>query len=96
MLGFSGGGGGGAQTAPHPSQHPSPTHRLQLRDVPVQVLGHPHHLGDDPIHLLGGECQRGGGLGRSPPCPVLTELSRSPFPSLSYSLKVTAGGHTAV
>lgn len=75
----------------------SGAHRPQLRHVPPQVLSSVHHLQDDPIHFL----SDGGDRDTSHAAPAsrcydrlqtLTELSRTPLPSLSYSLNATGGG----
>lgn len=58
------------------------THRLQLGGVPLQVLGHVHHLVDDPIQLLSTEREQCPVLGMAPGVSRVSspKLPRSTFP----------------
>lgn len=77
------------------------THRLQLSGVPLQVLSHVHHLVYDTIQLLHTRKRpRSVPVPRIPNCPLfllprLTELSRMPFPSVSYRRNITEGRRKA-
>lgn len=91
----------GAARSPRALEPPLGTHRLQLSGVPLQVFSHVHHLVYDTIQLLHtGKQPRSVPVPRIPNCPLfllprLTELSRMPFPSVSYRRNITEGRRKA-